>query len=165
MPFLIGYTFAVSLGTIQTAWTIAGNTATAPVLICQFGWNTEQAIRYNTLINTSAMVGLTVGSLTAGYSVGYGRKKAILCWNCIVILGCGLSLLRTMATICIGRFLIGLAAGLMNVACSKAIDETIPIEQQAFFGATTNMMINFGIMVAMALGFILPTDPFKQIED
>jgi len=98
-------------------------------LISQFGWDSEQAIRYNTLINSSAMVGLAVGSLTAGYSVVYGRNKAILYWNCIVILGCGLTLIRTMATICIGRLLIGLAAGLMNVACSKAIDETIPQDQ------------------------------------
>ena len=74
------------------------------------------------------MVGLTIGSLSAGFSLVYGRNKAIIIWQFIAIIGCGLTLFRTLPTICIGRFLIGLAAGLMYVACSKATDETIPIE-------------------------------------
>lgn len=111
------------------------------------------------------MVGLTIGSLTAGYFLVLGRNRAIIYWEIVALVGCGLTLVRTIATICIGRLLIGLAAGLMNVACAKAIDETIPIEKQAFFGASTNLMINFGVMIAMALGFILPTDPAMELKD
>ena len=80
------------------------------------------------MINTSAILGLTIGSLTAGFFLVYGRNKAIIIWEVIAIFGCGLTLIKTLATICVGRFIIGLTAGVMNVACAKAMDETIPLE-------------------------------------
>jgi MFS family permease len=114
-------------------------------------------MRYNTIINTSAMVGLTVGSFIAGYSIIHGRVKAIIVWQVVALIGCGLTLVRTLPTICLGRFMIGLCAGCMNVAAAKCIDETVPSQLQSAFGATTNLVTMFACMLAMILGFILPT--------
>lgn len=69
-----------------------------------------------------------------------------------------MTLIRHLATICIGRFLLGVAAGMLNVACGKSIDETAPVYLQGAFGAVTNLGINFGVTMIMLLGYILPAD-------
>lgn len=162
---MIGYVFSVSVGVIQTGWTLAGNAATAPILIAKFGWDEQEAMLYNTMINTCAIFGLTLGSLTAGYSLAYGRNKAIILWEVVALVGCLVSLQRSLWTICLGRLLIGLSAGLMNVASAKCIDEMIPQEQHAVFGGTPNMIICFGSMLAMILGFILPVEEADMTAD
>ena len=162
MCYLIAYSFAMSLGVIQTSWTIAGNNATAPVLIELFKWSEEQAIWYNTLINTCAMFGLAIGSITAGYSLKHGRNKAIIIWEIVPVIGCALTQVQTLPTICVGRLLIGVAAGVLNTCSAKSIDESVPLHLQGMFGASTNLMLNTGIMISLALGFILPTDPVMQ---
>ena len=165
MWYLSAYTLAMSLGTLQSSWTISGNAATAPVLIVQFGWDEKQAVQFNSLINTVAIIGLTIGSLTAGFSLVYGRRKTLIFWEVVALIGCGLTLIRNLATICIGRFILGVASGMLNVACGKSIDETAPVHLQGAFGALTNLGINFGIMIIMLLGYILPSDVEGQKTD
>lgn len=120
---------------------------------------------YNTLNNTCAMAGLTVGCLTAGYSLVYGRNRAIIIWEAIALIGCGLTLIRTLATIWIGRLLIGLTSSFNIVATAKCIDDTIPAHLNASFGAATNLMLNLALMVSMVLGFILQSEAADIVED
>jgi MFS family permease len=116
----------VSLGTLQTSWSIAGNTSTAEILIAKFGWDEAQARRNNSFINSVGLLGLIFGALSAGFFIPYGRRKATITWQLVAIVGCGISLVRTLPTILIGRFLIGLCAGVMNVCTGKSIVETAP---------------------------------------
>lgn len=156
MVFLTFYTIVMGLGTLQSSWTIAGNASTAPILITQFGWDKEEAVHFNSLINITAMLGMAIGSLVAGNSIVYGRRKTLIFWETVAIFACALTLVRTLPTICVGRFVLGVSAGMLNVACGKSIDETMPLNLIGAFGAITNFGINFGITWIMLLGFMLP---------
>ena len=103
--------------------------------------------------------------MTAGFSLVYGRRKTLILWEVVALIGCGLTLIKHLAAICIGRFILGVASGMLNVACGKSIDETAPVHLQGAFGALTNLGINFGIMIIMLLGYILPSDVEGQKTD
>lgn len=61
----------------------------------------------------------------------------------------------TVPTIVIGRFLMGTAAGVMNVVFAKTIDESCPEHLLGIFGVL-DAYIGVSIMMATLLGLILP---------
>ena len=61
-------------------------------------------------------------------------------------------------TLCIGRLLIGFAAGQLNLVCAKSIDETMPAKAKGQFGTGTNAYLAIGNMLILFLGSILPQD-------
>ena len=83
----------------------------------------------------------------------------------IVAMGAAImTMFESVTTICIGRFLIGLAGCTTNIAVGKSVSETIPREMLSEFGALTNASINFGIFLSFVAGFMIPTDP-DQMKD
>ena len=75
-PFIIGYTFCLGIGVLQTAFSLNGNTVVTPIFQAKFGWSDQETIFNNTLISTSAIVGMALGSLVGGKTVTIGRRKA-----------------------------------------------------------------------------------------
>lgn len=73
---MIIYLIAVGIGSFQTGWAICGNSQTAQILIAKFGWDKTQAQTYNSIINSSAILGLAIGSMTAGKAIALGRRRA-----------------------------------------------------------------------------------------
>mmetsp|Transcript_2630 Transcript_2630/g.4395 ORF Transcript_2630/g.4395 Transcript_2630/m.4395 type:complete len:148 (+) Transcript_2630:3-446(+) len=63
---LIIYTFMLGLGNMQSGFAISGNNQTAPVIKTKFGWTDDQAVLNNTLISSSAILGVVVGALLGG---------------------------------------------------------------------------------------------------
>lgn len=150
------YVFTIGLGVFEWGWAEFGNTQTGPVLVEKFGWSVEEGRLYNTLISNSSIVGLLIGSLFAGKLISYGRHTAINYMNILVFIGTSLSLIRTVPTILIGRFISGFAAGVLTTAMTKCIVETLPSDLAGTFGAATAISINFAGVICLVLGLTLP---------
>lgn len=97
-----------------------------------------------------------------------GRRKTILIYNVLSTLSLCLTLILNLPAIAIGKLLFGFSAGVINVACPKLLDETVPVDQLGAFGIATNAYICLGIGLAMVIGIGLPEEgdieAFKQDE-
>jgi predicted MFS family arabinose efflux permease len=120
------YAATLGIGSFQTGWVLCGNTQTAPILVMQFGWNEEEAKLYNTLINSAAIAGLFVGTFIGGPIIAHGRRKSYFWMETICIIGALITEIFNIWPICIGRFVHGIGAGVMNVAMAKSLYETVP---------------------------------------
>ena len=78
MGYILWYTVSLSLCAWQFSWAIAGNTQTTPVFAAKFGWTEDETIRYNTIISSSGVVGLTIGSFMGGRLLALGRRNAMI---------------------------------------------------------------------------------------
>ena len=134
------------------------NSQTPPIFAAKFGWTEDQTKFNNSLINTSAVVGIALGSFLGGKTITYGRRKATLITQTIGLLGGCLTQVLSVPAICIGRCLYGIAAGHANIIMSKSIVETIPGELSGQFGIMTNGFIGIGQMLMFFLGSVLPQE-------
>jgi len=114
MSILFLYVLALSPGLLQTAWALCGNTHTAGVFAVKFGWDENQAMFWNSMINSSAVFGLMIGSLFGGKLIVGGRRRATFIAAVIVIVGGLFTQYLSIATLCIGRFLMAYASGVFN---------------------------------------------------
>ena len=123
-----------------------------------------QAKLYTTLISNSSIVGLTIGSLVGGKVVAYGRRRAILLMNVAIIIGTLITLILTIPTIMIGRFICGCAAGVFNICMSKSICESVPASRSSIFEPMTNISICVAGVICLFLGLALPdkVDDYAQ---
>lgn len=160
---LLFYAFTIGLGVFQFGWATFGNTPTAPVFIAKFDWSYSEAKLYNTLISNSSIVGLLIGSVTAGSFIAFGRHRAIILMDIFVLIGSGISLIQTIPTILIRRFIYGFAAGVLTAAMTKCMCETVPLNLASVFGAFTAVSINAAGVICLLLGLTLPSNP-KQYK-
>ena len=108
------------------------------------------------------MVGSAVGSFIAKDLMAYGRKRAILISNAIVIVAGMLTIIESIPCIVIGRLFQGLCGASMTVL-AKLIQETAPIQVRAQLGTLSNTMMSIGLILAFSLGLGLPdTEEEKQ---
>jgi len=146
----------IGLGLIQAGFAISGNNQTAPVIKAKFGWDTEEAILWNTIISSAAIFGIVAGSLTGGKLIQNGRRTAIIQFNVLAAVAVSLTMFLNLPMIVIGRFLFGFCCGVFSVAGPKMLDETVPISLSSSFGTASNSFLSCGIMIALLLGVGLP---------
>lgn len=96
---------------------------------------------FSTIINTSASVGIAVGSLLGGFLINKGRRYALLLINLMAIVGCSLTLISNIWTLYTGRFIVGVSAGMVVMAGPRMLEETIPGHLMGWFGCSTNIAI------------------------
>ena len=142
-----------------------GNAVTTPIFAAKFGWDEAETNLNNSLINTSAVLGLTLGSLIGGKTITIGRRKAAFYLQSLAIVGALLTQIPDVRTICLGRFLYGVTAGHANIIMGKSIDETIPANISGQFGVLLNCYICVGMMSSYFLGALLPTEPSEFKDD
>jgi MFS family permease len=159
------YVFTLGLGAFEIGWAVFGNTQTSSVLAAKFGWSVEEDRLYNTLISNSSLVGLLIGCLFAGKLISYGRHRAIYYMNGLVLIGTSISLIRTIPTLLIGRFINGFSSGVLTTAMTKCIVETLPSQIAGMFGAATAISINFAGVICLILGLTLPDNPTQYKDD
>ena len=116
----------------------------------------EFANLYNRLINASFLLGLTIGPLTLSLLVPHGRRKWLLIFGVIGIIGTAMCLVEEIWTLIVGRFIHGFAIAIYLGLGSRMVDETVPQHLLSSFGNYTNIMINFGLMLVMLSGAALP---------
>jgi MFS family permease len=134
-------------------------------MVAKFGWDKADTKLYLSLIGNVSLFGVAIGSIFGGHLIDKGRRNAIFWMNGLVILGAGLTLIRTIPTILIGRFLEGFAAGILNMCSMKSIVETVPVKYTGAFGAMTNIFLNIGAFFCSVLGMALPRDTEDYPED
>ena len=99
-----------------------------------------------------------IGALFGGKAIKIGRRKAAIYWQLLAILGAGITMIGTIPTLCLGRFLCGITAGILNNVMGKSLDETVPVEIFGQFGTLQNCYICLGFPMSYILGAILPTE-------
>ena len=108
---------------------------------------------------------MTLGTVVAGKTITIGRRKAAIILQSVAFIGGLITLILTVPTICLGRFLYGFTAGHANIIMGKSLDETVPREIFGLFGWLTNTLINVGIMLIWFMGSILPTNEADYADD
>ena len=126
MCYTMSYVFCYALGIMHVAWAMTGNAQTTTVFEAKFGWNKDETILYNTMISSSAIVGLAIGCFAAGHLIKIGRRKGAIIANMIAIVSSAITMIGTTPFLTFGRLLLGIAAGIYNVLYGKVIVENMP---------------------------------------
>lgn len=110
------------------------------------------------MLSTSGIVGISIGSLYGGDFAQGGRRQTIIYFNALALVGTAFSLVLQFKVMCFGRFLFGLASGVLLCATPKVMEETIPpalIDKG--FGASTNVLMCFFGFGQLLLSLGMPT--------
>jgi MFS family permease len=103
------------------------------------------------------VVGIGIGSVLGGTMLGNGKRHIIIMYNFIGLIASCASLYLNFYTLCIARFIHGVATGILVCAAPKMIEETVPAHVMDYgFGTSTNLCINVAIMGCLLLGIGLP---------
>ena len=71
--------FLLTIGTSHVGFVITGNNEVGSIIAQQLGWAADgTAKRWNTIISSTGIAGLIVGSFVAGFLVKGDRRKAII---------------------------------------------------------------------------------------
>ena len=118
-----------------------------------------QCIPMNTdqfaIVSSIFTLGGFVGALVAGPACSkYGRLLTMRVMTLFFLIGPGLEAsAASIGALCAGRLLSGLGCGAAVVVVPIYISEISPLGYKGLFGATTQIMINFGILIAQLLGY------------
>ena len=109
------------------------------------------------VVTSILTLGGLIGALFAGpFCSKHGRLRAMRLMTLPFITGATIECLApNIPLLAFGRFLSGLGAGASIVVVPIYISETAPPDQRALFGAFTQIMTNFGILVTQTLGLFL----------
>ena len=158
MGYILFYTISLSLSAWQFSWAIAGNAQTTPVFEAKFGWTEDETILYNTIISSSGVVGLTIGSFMGGRLLSLGRRKAMIVAQLIAITGSLVSMIGVTWALTLGRIFVGISSGISNPVFGRFVVENMPGELAAKLSMFQGISICSGLFVCFLLGGILP-DP------
>ncbi|KAF3307827.1 hypothetical protein TWF173_002313 [Orbilia oligospora] len=121
------------------------------------------------LVTSVFSVGGLIGAVSAGSIADtYGRKRTAMFNSIGFIIGPILMALATnVTTLSLGRVISGLSAGSSVVIAPLYIHSVAPVEYAGtllpYSGASTQVIINLGILVAQFLGLFLSTVPYWRI--
>jgi len=99
---------------------------------------------------------MVVGSLLSGCPLSYGRRRAIILMDLLIILSCSGSLFLNLPLILSMKFVQGYAAGTIVNACDLYIVETCPPNRLGLFGSLVNIGIVTGLSVYFLQGLFIP---------
>lgn len=88
----------------------------------------------------------------------FGRRRTALIGNALAIVSSGICMTGTTPLLAIGRFFLGVSAGVANVVFGKMITENMPDNLVSKFAMCHNASINVGLVPAFLMGAFLP-DP------
>ena len=163
--FLRGYAFTLGLGSMQLPFAMTGGASLADIYQSFFGWSEDELVFWNTVISSSAVVGLIIGSLLGGKLILKGRRRATLVIQAMAIFGSLLTMFKSLIMICTGRVILGFVGSCACLIMGKSIGETLPSSMNSQYGMLTNIFINFGFMLSFLVGLLLPTDPAEFATD
>ena len=158
MCYAMSYVACYAIGVWHTTFALAGNSQTTSIFEAKFGWNEDETILYNTIISSSASVGLAIGSFMGGPMIKNGRRKGAIIANIIGIISSAITMVGTTPFLTFGRLLLGIASGIYNVIFGKMIVETLPEKLSQKLAMCHNASICVGLVVAYGMGAFLP-DP------
>lgn len=155
--YLCFFAMIASLGIFQLGYVLTANNQVSPILDVWFDLESNEDKKfYHTMIGSSAVLGATIGSFSAGKIISIGRRKSIIIFNFIAILAVVSTLFVNFYAMCFGRLVLGFCGGLFSVSLARMIDETVPQDLLGTFGVVTNLSMNAGNMVSILMGAGLP---------
>jgi hypothetical protein len=164
--WMVVYVLAMSIGSLQVGWAILGNTQTALILIEKFGWDKEDTKLYNSILGNMGLIGVCIGSLFGGPLITNGRRRGILIFSILEIVGVGLTLIKTMPTMCIGRFITGFSGGIFQMCNIKAVQECLPSHLVGLYGSFPGAFLAIGVFLGAFIGGVtLPTEEEDYMDD
>jgi len=101
------------------------------------------------MIGSSAVLGATIGSFSAGSIISIGRRKVMIIFNLISLVAVTGTVFLNFYSICICRFILGFSGGIFSVTLTRMIEETVPSHLLGTFGIVTNLAMNAGNMVSI----------------
>lgn len=114
---------------------------------------------YLTIVSSTSVAGVSLGSVIGGSLIQYGRRKMYILFSLVGIVGCAISTVPNMTVMCIGRFIYGFASGIFCVAGPRIMNEIVPTHLMDLgFNSSTNVFINIFTMISMLLGLGQPTE-------
>ena len=111
---------------------------------------------FTTLLTSSVIAGMVVGSWLSGWIVEYGRRRTIMGANMGIIVCTSCSLALNLPTIVAAKFFQGVAAANIINACNLFIVETSPPNRLGLFGSLVNIGIVMGLSVYFLQGLFIP---------
>ena len=157
--YLIRLTITCLLSSMQVGAALSASSSTLSSLIKQLGWTKDNTDTNKTLLTTSSVLGVSIGAIVGGKIIAYGRRRSVLIFDVLGLLGSALSLIPNFYVILLGRLLYGFAAGVLVTACPKIVEETVPSTiMDNGYGISTNLGINLFVMFSLLGGLIIPSD-------
>ena len=156
MCYILAYVICYAFGTWHTSLCVAGNAQTTNVFKAKFDWTKDETILYNTIISSSAIMGLSFGSFGGGSLIKYGRRKMAMIANFIAIISSLISMVGTTPFLTLGRFVLGIAAGFTNVIFGKMVTENMPEKLASKFAMVHNAAMGVGFVPTFLMGAFLP---------
>jgi MFS family permease len=80
---------------------------------------------------------MAVGALGSAPFTKYGQKTCIHANNLLVVIACGVCLIKKYEAVLVGRFLYGVCGGAFSVFVPSFINEVTPTELKGPFGSST----------------------------
>ena len=154
------------LGCFTCGFVQAGDTDVVDIWAIKLKWGDDKDF-YDTLISSSAVMGLTIGSVGSSFATDWGRRRAILLSNAVItLMTIPYFFTLNFWVFFVTRFIMGVAACVIINATSLYISETVPNEWQSFMGCAINLGIVIGIFIVYTFGLLLPeTDDIQASED
>ena len=132
-PFLIKFWIFVTLTGFHVGYVMAYTNQTATAIDIIFGWSKEESTLNQSLIGSIGVAGMMLGSSIGGKLITYGRMKVLKYAALLGIIGCSMTvyelsnnLILFFRLLIFGRFLYGVATGLIAIAVPRYIEEILP---------------------------------------
>ena len=109
----------------------------------------------NRMIQVYWVIGCALGSLCVGNFAKFGRWRMIIIANILNIVGCIITMVtdENQISLCVGRFISGLATGVLTVICPKYMSETAPIKIKGPVGGCSALMLVTGWLFSFIMGY------------
>jgi MFS family permease len=121
--FIIALYATTTVGCLLVGMNLAGFNESAGMVARQRNWIGNKNIA---LVNDACVLGLLFGSIAASNILRIGLKNSAILANLIGIIGCFPQLSDNVYALIIGKLVLGFGGGLMIIACSVYIAETLP---------------------------------------
>ena len=112
------------------------------------------------LLSSSCVYGIAIGSIISGSLRRYGKRRIVICFETIGIIGSVMSSIKLdYNMICTGRFIYGLCGGALLSTCPSIVEETVPFDLiDKGYGASSSIAVQSMIFFCMLMGFLVPVD-------
>ena len=135
--FLLSFILVVGLGAINFGYQIGVFNSMQKDFLIVFEIPAEDRNTWIKIIVTICSLGAAIGSLTAGPFTKYGKKNCIHITNLLLVIGCGMTLVKSKEVVAAGRFIFGLTTGAFSVFVPSFINEVTPTELKGPIGSST----------------------------
>jgi len=166
--YLIGLTITILIGSLQFGYSLSCYNPIIDIIEKIHHWskiNSHESNEFSTgifsytgLITALIPLGATISSIFAGNLAEKGRRFGTLIANIFFILGAILTLFDPVASLLIGRFLVGCGVGIVATLCPMMIKEYTPMKIAGIFGSFHQLIITIGILIPMLIALWKPSD-------